>query len=140
MLELVSQAVTALQAETANYPDGVQTWMRLMGLSFAISIAFVYSRAGARWILAALILNILGLVIGKMLFPELSRTVIGTCVHLLFWPAILWMVWRSVKARSHAQNKTGLFHTIYLAWLGWSVLLMVISLLFDLRSFIQMLA
>ena len=139
MLELVSQAVTALHAETASYPDGVQTWMRLMGLSFAVSVIFVYARSGARWILLALALNILGLIVGKMLFPELSRTVIGTCVHLLFWPAILWMVWRSHTGRSPNQNRTGLFDKIYSAWLVWAVMLMSISLLLDLRTFIQML-
>lgn len=55
-----------------------------MGGSFLGSIIFVYSKPTARRILAALILNILGLVIGELAFPETGRTVIDTYVHLLF--------------------------------------------------------
>ena len=139
MLDLVSEAVTALQAETVTYPQSVQIWMKLMGGSFLASIVFVHSRAGARWILAALILNILGLVIGKMIFPEESRTVIGTCVHILFWPAILWAVWRSVEHLSFSREVNGLFDWVYIAWLAWAGLLMAISLFFDFRTLISML-
>ena len=52
MLDLVTEAVTALQAETSTYPQNVQIWMKLMAVSFLVSIVFVYSRVGARWILA----------------------------------------------------------------------------------------
>ena len=55
MLELITEAVTALQSETAPYPDNVQLWMKLMGLSFLASLLFVYSKAGARWILARVV-------------------------------------------------------------------------------------
>ena len=96
MLDLVTEAVRALQEETSSYPQNVQIWMKLMGVSFLASIVFIHSRVGARWILAALLLNILGLIVGKMTFPDESRTVIGTYIHVMFWPAILWAVWRSV--------------------------------------------
>jgi hypothetical protein len=139
MLDLVSEAVTALQQETVTYPQNVQIWMKLMGGSFLASIVFVYSRTGARWILAALVLNIVGLVVGKMIFPEESRTVIGTCVHILFWPAMLWGVWRSVEQLSFSRDVNGLFDWAYIAWLAWASLLMSISLFFDFRTLISML-
>ena len=138
MLDLVSEAVTA-QQETVTYPQNVQIWMKLMGGSFLASIVFVYSRTGARWILAALVLNIVGLVVGKMIFPEESRTVIGTCVHILFWPAMLWGVWRSVEQLSFSRDVNGLFDWAYIAWLAWACLLMSISLFFDFRTLISML-
>lgn len=139
MMELMTQAVTALQAETASYPQAVQAWMKLMGLSFLASIVFVYTRVGARWILAALVLNILGLVIGKMTFPDASRTVIGTCVHLLFWPPILWAVWRPSARPSFSRAVNGFLDWIYLAWLCWASLLLSISLVFDVRTFFSLL-
>jgi len=139
MLDLVREAVTALQQETVTYPQNVQIWMKLMGGSFLASIVFVYSRVGARWILAALVLNIVGLVVGKMIFPELSRTVIGTCVHILFWPAILWAVWRSVEHLSFSRDVNGLFDWAYIVWLAWASLLMSVSLFFDFRTLIYML-
>ena len=134
MLDLVREAVTALQDETATYPQNVQIWMKLMGASFLASIVFVRSRVGSRWILAALLLNILGLVIGKMIFPDESRTVIGTCVHVLFWPAILWAVWGSARQLSFSRQQNHTYDWIYVVWLGWASLLMSISLVFDVRT------
>lgn len=138
MLDLISDAVTALQAEAITYPQNVQTWMKLMGGSFLASIIFVYSKPAARWILAALVLNILGLIVGKILFPDESRTVIGTCVHILFWPAILWGVWRSASNISFSRDVNGLFDWAYIVWLAWASLLISISLFFDFRTLIAM--
>jgi hypothetical protein len=138
MLDLVREAATALQAETASYPQGVQIWMKLMGGSFLASLVFVSSKSGARWIFAALLLNILGLLIGKITFPEASRTVIGTYVHILFWPAILWAVWRSVERLSFSRETNSLFDWAYITWLAWASLLMAISLFFDFRTLIFM--
>jgi hypothetical protein len=138
MLDLVREAVTALQAETTTYPQNVQIWMKLMGFSFLASIVFVYSKVGARWVLAALLLNVLGLVIGKMVFPDESRTVIGTYVHMLFWPAILWAVVRSFKQLSLSRETNSLFDRVYIAWLAWASIVMSISLVFDFRTLIYM--
>jgi hypothetical protein len=134
MLDLITNAVTALQAETASYPHAVQVWMKVMGFSFLASLVFVHSKNGARWIFAALVLNIVGLVIGKVAFPDESRTVIGTVVHLLFWPAILWAVWRSARQLSFSRHQNSTFDWIYIVWLGWASLLMSISLVFDIRT------
>jgi hypothetical protein len=138
MLDLISESIIALQEETASYPQHVQIWMKLMGVSFLASIAFVYSRAGARWILAALLLNIIGLLAGKMAFPDESRTVLGTYVHILFWPPILWAVWRSVRDLSLSREANSAFDWIYVVWLAWASLLMSISLFFDFRTVISL--
>jgi hypothetical protein len=138
MLELVREAVLALQSETAAYPQAVQLWMKVMGLSFLASIVFVRWRVGARWILLALVLNILGLITGKIAFPEASRTVIGTYVHLLFWPAILWAVWRTLKFSTLVRRESHVSDWAYLAWLVWASLLMAISLVFDVRTLVTL--
>ena len=134
MLDLVTNAVAALQAETSSYPQAVQVWMKVMGASFLASLVFIRSKTGARWIFAALILNIMGLVIGKMAFPDASRTAIGTYVHLLFWPAILWAVWACSRQLSLSRQQNRAFDWIYIVWLGWASLLMSISLVFDIRT------
>ena len=138
MLDLVIEAVKALQEETTTYPQNVQIWMKLMGGSFLAGIVFVRSRVGARWVLTALLLNILGLVIGKMIFPDQSRAVIGTYVHILFWPAILWAVWRSFEHLSFSRKANSIFDWAYIAWLAWASILMCISLVFDFRALIFM--
>ena len=137
LLDLVLNAITALQTETASYPDHVQIWMKIMGVSFLFSIIFLYSRTGARWIFAALVLNILGLILGKIAFPDESRTAIGTIVHLLFWPAILWAVWSSSRHLLYSRQGTSLFSWVYIVWLAWASALMSISLFFDLRTLIS---
>lgn len=138
MWELTKEAAIALQSETASYPENVQIWMKLMGMSFLASVFFAYSKTGARWILLALVSNILGLIIGKVVFPDASRTVIGTGVHLLFWPPILWATWRSASALSFSQDMKGYLDWVYIIWLFWASLLMSISLFFDFRTLILM--
>lgn len=138
MLDLVTEAVIALREESSSYPQSVQIWMRLMGVSFLTSIVFIHSRVGARWILAALLLNLLGLIVGKMAFPDESRTIIGTYVHVLFWPPILWAVWRSVEHLSLSRETNNRFDWTYIVWLAWACLLMSISLLFDFRTLISL--
>lgn len=111
--------------------------MKVMGVSFLASVIFIRSRVGARWIFAALALNLIGLVVGKMAFPDASRTVIGTCVHLLFWPAILWAVWRSPRQLPLSRHQNRAVDWIYIAWLVWASLLMFISLVFDIRTLVS---
>jgi hypothetical protein len=134
MLELVSEAVHALQAETASYPQGVQLWMKVMGLSFLASVVFVYAKPGARWIFAALVLNLLGLLVGKMIFPEASRTEIGTFVHIAFWLPILGALWIPQQRFSFTRDVSSVFDWIYAIWLCWASGLLAISLVLDLRT------
>lgn len=133
-LELVSEAMQALQSETNTYPQGVQIWMKVMGLSFLASVFFVYAKTGARWVLAALLLNLLGLLVGKMLFPEASRTEIGTFVHIAFWLPILVALWLPQHRLSIARDVRSAFDWVYAVWLYWASGLLAISLLLDLRS------
>ena len=134
MIEHVTEAIAALQSETANYPQNVQIWMKLMGMSFLASVVFIYAKSGARWVLLALVLNVVGLIIGKIIFPDASRTAIGTTVHILFWPAILWAVSRTLKQLSLSRQQNTVFDWAYIVWLAWACLLMSISLLFDFRT------
>jgi len=137
MLELIREAITNLQNETLAYSQGVQLWMKVMGFSFLFSIVFVHKKVAARFILAALVLNILGLIVGKIIFPNESRTIIGTYVHLIFWPPILWAIWRTSMRQTIAQNLKSLFDRVHLAWLIWASSLIVISLFFDIRTVLQ---
>ena len=134
---MLVEAISALQAETATYPQAVQNWMMLMGASFACGIFFIRSKSGARWVLAALVLNIAGLIIGKITFPESSRTEIGTIVHLVFWSPILLQLWRSNKNIWAQTKAANYFNRIYLLWLCWSCLLMFTSLVLDLRQLVS---
>ena len=134
MFELVSNAVSSLQSETANYPQNIQLWMKLMGMSFLASVAFIYTKTGARLILLAFVLNILGLLVGKIVFPDASRTSIGTTVHILFWSPILWAVLRSFKQLSLSRAQNSLYDWTYIVWLAWVCLLMSTSLLLDVRT------
>ena len=134
MLEVISETVIALRAETALYPSAVQIWMKIMGFSFLAGIFFAFNKVGARWFLAAVVLNIMGLVVGKLVFPDATRAEIGAVVHLLFWAPILWVVWRSAIRPTFSGTANGFYNRVYLVWLYWASLLMAISLVFDLRA------
>jgi len=138
MLDLIRETVTTLLGETATYPEGVQIWMRLMGFSFLGGVLFIHSKTGARWFFAAVLVNIVGLVIGKIIFPDESRTVLGTYVHVIFWPAMLWAAWRPVEPILLSWGTGRFFERLYVVWLSWASLLMLISLFFDFRTLIFM--
>lgn len=136
MIDIIAEAITSLQNESSSYSEGVQIWMKVMGFSFLASLLFVRKKVAARWLLAALVLNILGLITGKVLFPNESRTMIGTYVHLIFWPPILWAVWRTCRHQSLSQHFQTRPDSFYMVWLLWACGLIVISLVFDARTLI----
>jgi hypothetical protein len=138
MIEIIADAVTALQAEVKGYPEGVQIWMKVMAVTFLTSIFFVYKHTGARWFLLAFVINIIGLIAGKILFPDATRTIIGSFVHVFFWTPILWAVWRPTSWRSLASTRNNKLNWLYLVWLCGASLVMAISLAFDFRTLFQM--
>ena len=134
MLEAMRDAVAALQTEAASYPEGVRLWMRALFLSLILSVLFAPWKSGARWILAAMLVNMVGLVILKAAFSGLSRTEIGTAIHLLFWPIALFMVWRPGARPRRSADAQGAFGTAYLIWLILVSALMTVSLTLDART------
>ena len=136
MIELVTDAFSALQQEASLYPGNVQIWMRVMAISLLLSVFFVWKRSGARWILAAFVVNIVGLVVVKITFPELSRAEIGTYIHVLFWLWVLSFVWHPGARPSLSQAAGHLPGIIYFYWLSLASIIMAISLLLDFRNLI----
>jgi hypothetical protein len=139
MLELISEAVSSLQLESATYPHNVQVWMKLMAASFLASLFFIYKHKAARWILLVLMVNIAGLIFGKIVFPEASRSELGTWVHLLFWPALLWAAWRSKRQQPNLHRAKRFFDFLYSGWFYWACLLILTSLILDARNLFLML-
>lgn len=134
MFEAVSEAVSALQAEAAQYPEGVRIWMRALFLSLFASLIFAPRKSGARWILAAMLVNIIGLIAMKATFPDLSRTAIGTSIHLLFWPLALFMIWRPAARERRRVETQSAFGAAYLIWLLLVSAMMTASLALDART------
>ena len=130
MQDIIREAITALQSEAAGYSPGVRLWMRIMALSFLSGIVFFFHKAPARGIVLATLLTILGLIISKALFPDVSRSLSGSLIHMALWiPLLLW-IWQS-KARSQWGADTGIFNRIYFIWLCWVSVLMALSLIMD---------
>lgn len=136
MLEPIVEAVTQLQLEASSYPSGVQIWMKVMGLSFLGSLLFVYSNKGARWILAAFVINVVGLIVIKIMFSDLTRTQIGIYIHLIFWTPILFLVWKSQSRPTLSRGASSIANLSYLVWICWASLLMLISITLDVRQLI----
>lgn len=130
-MEIFQTSWNALQAEAANYPWSVQLWMRAMAVSFATGVVFAPWKYGARWIVAALAVNIIGLIVVKAAFPELSRTEIGTMIHLIFWSFALVMVWKRDAWNALKAQPVSTFNRIYVIWLVWASAVMAVSLVLD---------
>ncbi len=137
-MELIQEAVFSLQQESLSYSAGVQLWMKVMALSFVASVLFIYSRLGARWLLAGFLVNVVGLIVIRVVWPEISRSSAGTMIHLVFWPWVLFGVWSSAKADFPSDSQITVFGWIYYVWLGWASALMGISLVLDARNVLLM--
>ncbi len=136
MLDIIRETMTALRLESAGYSDGVQIWMRVMAIAFFSAIVFVIWKRGARWILAAILVNIAGLIIFKTLYPELTRTAIGTSIHLAFWPIALWAIWNAGARNARRDEPASLFNTVYTVWLIAVSAVMATSIILDARTLI----
>ena len=134
MFEPILEAITQLQLEASSYPSGVQIWMKVMAVSFLGSLLFVYSKKGARWILAAFVINVVGLIVVKTIFNDLTRTEIGTYIHLIFWTPILFLVWKSKSRPTLSKGTSSIANLSYLVWISWASLLMLISIVLDARQ------
>ena len=139
MLDVLNNAFLALQAESSSYPEPVRIWMRVLAISFIVSVVFIRSQSGARWILAAFLINVTGLITGKVMFPDLSRTLMGTSIHIIFWPIALWAVWRPA-ARPSMNLPEGVFDRFYVAWILWISILISISLVLDARTMVRLMS
>jgi len=134
LFQLIKEAITANQAEAAAYSPAVRAWMALMAVSFLSSVVFICWKAGARWVLAALVVNVLGLILVKAFFPAFTRTEIGTVVHLVFWSIAVIMIWRpGVRVRRRADFR-GNWGTLYMVWLIVVSAILCTSLILDARA------
>lgn len=136
MFEPILEAITQLQLEASSYPSGVQIWMKVMAFSFLGSLLFVYSNKGARWILAAFVINVVGLIVVKTVFSDLTRTEIGTYIHLIFWTPILFLVWKSKSRPTLSKGTSSIANLGYFVWISWASLLLLISIVLDARQLI----
>lgn len=138
-MEIIQASWNMLQAEAASYHWGVQIWMRVMATSFAIGLVFAPWRSGARWIVAAMIVNLIGLISIKAAYPHFSRAEIGMFIHLVFWSFALRMVWRNDARDALKKLPTSVTNRIYLIWLAWASAVMTVSLLIDSAVAVKML-
>lgn len=134
MLDAIRDAIAANQLDTRAYSDAVKAWMAVMGIALLSSVFFAPVRSGARWILSAAVLNIAGLILIRVAFPELDRTTIGTSIHLIYWTLVLAIIWRPTARASRQNMQPTLFQKIYGVWLVGVSAIMVTSLVLDLRT------
>lgn len=127
-------AVNALQAETGNYSEGVRIWMRIMAVSYFSGIVFVPWRREAAWVVLMAVFTFVFLVIGKMLDPSLTRSFLGSVIHLILWPLTLLLLW-SPGARNRRRDRLSheFWRSVYSCWLVWVTALILISLVLDAR-------
>lgn len=133
MIDTLHQAVLALRGEAALYSEGVRLWMRVMALSFFAGIAFCPWWREARWIVLTMVATAALLVIAKSVAPALSRSLLGSGIHVFLWPIALWASWAPAARRRRAAVEGGTWTRVFRAWLLWVSILMLVSLALDLR-------
>ena len=130
--------MNALQAEAGSYSDGVRIWMRIMAVSFFAGVLFAPWRREALWVVLMAVATFALLVIGKSLDPALSRSLLGSVVHLILWPAILWMIWSpGARGRREDHSQQSYWRHVFMGWLIWVTVLVLISLVLDAKFLIS---
>jgi len=134
-------AMNALQAEADTYSQGVRIWMRIMAASYFAGIFFVPRRREALWVVLMAVFTFVFLVMGKMLDPTLTRSFLGSVVHLILWPLTLLLLWSpAARIQRRAEDSQGLWRYVFPAWLIWVTALIVISLVLDAKFLLSHIA
>ena len=134
-------AMNALQAEADAYSQGVRIWMRIMAISYLAGIFFVPWRREALWIVLMAVLTFAFLVIGKMFDPTVTRSVLGSVIHLILWPLTLLLLWSpAARDRRRDNFSHNFWGSVYSSWLIWVTSLILISLILDARFLLSHIA
>jgi len=134
-------AMNALQAEADSYSQGVRVWMRIMAASYFAGIFFVPWRREALWVVLMATFTFAFLVVGKVLDPTLTRSVLGSIIHLTLWPLTLILLWSHVaRNRRRTNYPHGLWYYAFKAWLIWVTALILISLVLDGKFLLSQIA
>ncbi|MEL7040735.1 MAG: hypothetical protein AAGL90_04380 [Pseudomonadota bacterium] len=106
---------------SANSPDWVLIWVRIMVLVLSLSAVFSVFHAEARWILLGTLLGMAGTLAAYSLFGFTRLMGLG---HILFWsPTLLYML--TIRGRGMHQK------TVFARWLLAAIIVMGVSLMFD---------
>jgi hypothetical protein len=131
MLDLLKDALPALQADASTYSDGVRIWIRIMALSFFGGVIFTPVTRRAWWIVLMALLTLLSLIFGKVYFPEISRTDFGAVTHIILWPIALALLWRPGTI---VRPRPKLLARLFPIWRLWVSGLIAVSLVLDAVS------
>ena len=121
-----AEALTSLNAEAATYPQAVRIWMGVMAVSFFSGLLVALLDRRTLWIALAAAFTFGGLIVVRILAPDMPRHLSGALLHVILWPPALALLWRGVA-------KTPLVRV----WSIWVSLLMGISLILDFRVLFQ---
>lgn len=128
-MDSIQSAIEALRTEAATYPDGVQLWMRVMSITYFLGLPLAFLNRRTLWIGGAAVLTAATLIVGKMLWPDVARDVIGAWAHIVIWPVALLATWRSGDARPGLAGGAGA--KLVFVWALFASALMVVSLGLD---------
>lgn len=110
-----------------------------MVISFFAGLFFVLRKLTARFIVAIPIVTIAGLIIAKIIFPDVSRSTSGALIHVIFWPLIYYGIWHYSKQSATNNGSQGrLIERVYSIWFMWVTALVVISLCLDVLYLLRL--
>jgi hypothetical protein len=140
ILEAIRHAVDLRLAEVDALPQGIQNWMVFMRSLFLSSIFFAIWRTEARVVLAMAIGTAMLLFGFKALFPETHSGEIGRIIHVTLWAAVLLFLLTRVRSLLSGFRSSSIWPKIYGAWALVVIIVLGISLAFDVTAIIAAVA
>ena len=137
LVAVLMHGFSLFRAETARLPAAVQAWMWVMRIILGASIVFV-PRRGAVATFAVMLVTAVSRFYVKGLYPDVLAAQIGASVHVVLWlPLAIFLLW---TMRVERRPDGTLLDRGYGFWRIAAVAVMAISLVFDVREVIGILA
>ena len=131
--------MTNYRAEVATLPSAVYVWMWFMrAVLIGGGLAFIGTRAG-RIVFLLMVLTVLGLWIGKGLWPDMPLGLLGSGLHLVLWVPMAAWVFLYLRAKPDGAELS-LYRRLSYWWGGLVLIVVGISLIFDVRELIAIAA
>ncbi len=124
MLDLLSN----FSADVKAGPLWVYYWVNFMGLVFVLSIPFAFKRVEARWI--ALSTLVVAPIIMFALYHKLGYQRVLGGGHIIAWTPVLIYLWKRKATWRVKETWAG-------KWIALTVIVMLISLAFDVTDVVR---
>ena len=137
-MEYIFSIIAERQAEMAELPQNVRTWVMFMRVWFFSGLIFILWWKPARWVVLTMIATAIAILASKALIPDFNTIRAGTLIQLMLWVPLLWYLVNRISSHVLAPWKNSkIIYKLFAAWLGVATILVLISTMLNIYNVIS---